>query len=147
MNIQGESKEETTIKHKVYDDQLAALKEAEANVEAALANHFSVTNKGTKKGKKSKPNIKAAFLLKFAADLKKNMRATKERLVQERDAVLGIAEDMGIDLLTGTVMRQPVLVNMNHIETRNMLKLHSMEKHIKDEQPKINFRALIRMIE
>ena len=36
---------------------------------------------------------------------------------------------------------------MTHNETRNMLKLLTMEKHIKDEQPKINFRAPIRLIE
>ena len=36
---------------------------------------------------------------------------------------------------------------MTYKEARNMLKLHSQEKHIKDEQPKVNFRILIKMIE
>ena len=40
-------------------------------------------------------------MLKFAADIKKNLRATKDQLVQERDAVNGIREDMGLDLHTG----------------------------------------------
>ena len=83
MNIVGEEVEEVedsaTVKHKEYDAQLNALKQAEANVEAALASHFSADKLGSK-NKKRKTDIKAAFLLKFSADIKKNLRATKQRL-------------------------------------------------------------------
>ena len=101
-------------------------------MEAALASHFSADKLGAK-NKKKKTDIKAAFLLKFSADLKKNLRATKQRLQQERDQVVGIAEDMGIDLLSGTVMRQPILVNMTHREARHMFRLHSLDKRLKDD--------------
>ena len=57
MNIVGDgAAEDATGKDKAYDDKLAALEQAEANVEQALANQFSgvPATSGKKKKKAAK---------------------------------------------------------------------------------------------
>ena len=58
MNIVGDgAAEDVTGKDKGYDDKLAALEQAEANVEQALANQFSGVPETSGKKKKKAAKI------------------------------------------------------------------------------------------
>ena len=75
------------------------------------------------------------------------MRASKERLELERDAISSISVDLGLDLLTGTVTRAPVDHAMTIQETRKVIKTLNLPKDMKDDSRKADFADLTKIIE
>ena len=83
------------------------------------------------------------------AIIKRGLRASKERLEQERDegkAVAGVSLDLGLDLLTGTVTRAPVDHAMTIGETRKVIATLNLPQGMKDDSRKAHFVDLTRII-
>ena len=77
------------------------MKQAETAIEASTAKVAARGKKGLSLGQILAREVGGAII-------KKQLRASKERLELERDAISSISVDLGLDLLTGTVTRAPV---------------------------------------